>query len=1353
MMLLFQGISRLICGGAFLIAIGSCNIFGAELIWSLDEHLSKPAFSEKYKIVDGGIEIGKNRISPRISLDAEASGSGTISFFIKPLDWSSKDRKRQIMLLQADKFNEEGPSAFVLYHQIHGRLGFFVGGRGKKPSPGKMFTKDEVFLPNQWYHILVRWQEDKLLELYVDGKIKVKQEGFIGLPHFSTLYIGPKGRWGKDGNSILKDIKIFKEAINPNEIEALRIAGKAREFEVAANMKNGKTSDNSSQSIIPFGKVTVAPVADGILKGNEYPCHLKNILNKATGVMASNNFVMATGQDDKYIYLGMSLDLAGCKVKSPDRNIMNNSDALIMPSDFFIMCIRPETDLDKTSFESSYITIVPDGRTYDAWQSIDWKSHVLHYRNAGKNIIVSSKSLLSSDNWTVELKLDREKLGIVSKNSFAISVGARMGGTRLTWKDHDFWYDHQRAFSLAACGDFSINNSYGKLDIGKVSFMSEQGNSGNNKKNYVTALTIRPFTVYTNYTEAIDDKQVGDKVVDEFKGETAYQVNKQEEVSCGESLKVVGGSVVIDKIGLYELDEKVTIDGKNVLTRRYPFQIEYPLSVTINPLPSVDKFIASVRIKNINLNESDKLILSFNTKKDNSHTKQFVLPYAEIDREIKLSMAEIPHGEYIVNVQLVDGSGKLKASSSLDFEKLEKPQWLTNPIALEALSPDWCPSPWQPLELAADGTVALWNRFITFDKGLISRIVSSGKPLLKKAIELKYIRRGKEHNVVFSTFRVVSQHRGRIVFNSQAISPDFRIDAVMTVEFDGMVKIELTIAPLLNRGEIDRMWLEYEVENAMYCSLGGRGNNGSFQGLICNYEFLQPVKEMWLGNNDIGLGWFTEGYRGWMINTKKPRIILKQLGKNAKVELLLVNEPSSINNPLTPVFGFYPTPVKPPFENWRTYFSSCESGYRPSPNNLLMIHPAGWSTGSSIYNPTPYSQKVPKYWKKMKRDNRVVLVSMSPAHTTVDDRIQGDIGNRRPYPKGFVDFPRIKLVDYFKAEWRCLPEHYYSSGHVMSPMLYCSTKSSWSDFLCWSIEKIVADYKLDGIYFDLATPQLNNDESKGYGWITKDGCNESSVETFATRDLFKRLYLILQKHSKEPFMVAHLHGTSPTASFASFLLGGEGIKVKKPFALTEHSLSGRIVTFQGKAPELKVEDPYDPVLFRLIFAQKMWGVPSIHLPQYGYNRKLGNMSELARETLSLCLLHDSAIEMSRISNLGLYPFLRLLKDDFGMNDLEFYPYWDNDIKSSNPAVKLSYYRKKGFNDDFLIIAGNLSGKNAVTELRLNDDMKKCTVGYILSETKLLNRDINDRLKNGEPIKLKIPPHDFIAIRLRFSLPN
>ena len=254
--------------------------------------------------------------------------------------------------------------------------------------------------------------------------------------------------------------------------------------------------------------------------------------------------------------------------------------------------------------------------------------------------------------------------------------------------------------------------------------------------------------------------------------------------------------------------------------------------------------------------------------------------------------------------------------------------WVGNQIGIT----DQVPAPWTALKL--DGCVVeYWGGRIDFTGSSLPRqFTSQGTDLLSRPITLD-VRAGGQP----VTFGAVSVQPGAatpasVKVSTTAATPKLTLQCDNTVEFDGMVRIDLVVTakdavrldsvtlgmPLRpEAAELYRRFYVYDfdamkVDREDLARAGGSTASG-WEIPFCPY--------VWVGAPEAGLEWFCESDQAWRPWGKPNALALTPTPKEVVLQARMVTQPQSLKrgDAWKVTFGLSPTPNRPRIPNWRSY--------------------------------------------------------------------------------------------------------------------------------------------------------------------------------------------------------------------------------------------------------------------------------------------------------------------------------------------------------------------------------------------------------------------------------------------------
>ena len=148
---------------------------------------------------------------------------GTISFWLKPLDWDFNDPKFHVFCEA-----KGDDSVLIIYKYNIGRFPAFIFGRLKAVKGQRWMlarTPRPKWETNEFHHLAFTWDEE-CIKIYIDGLQKGMMKNVKELmpTNFHTISVGPYGAnvWkDHDGNSLIDDFRVYDKTLTGSQIEKL----------------------------------------------------------------------------------------------------------------------------------------------------------------------------------------------------------------------------------------------------------------------------------------------------------------------------------------------------------------------------------------------------------------------------------------------------------------------------------------------------------------------------------------------------------------------------------------------------------------------------------------------------------------------------------------------------------------------------------------------------------------------------------------------------------------------------------------------------------------------------------------------------------------------------------------------------------------------------------------------------------------------------------------------------------------------------------------------------------------------------------------------------------------------------
>lgn len=682
--------------------------------------------------------------------------------------------------------------------------------------------------------------------------------------------------------------------------------------------------------------------------------------------------------------------------------------------------------------------------------------------------------------------------------------------------------------------------------------------------------------------------------------------------------------------------------------------------------------------------------------------------------EIVIPIKNLIYGCSHIQGSFIDNSGiKYIADILQDSISGKLPEWLGSN---EGVDTPAVPAPWQPLTVnkKAPNTIDVncWGRTYRFGKtAFIDAIVCGGSKMLTRPMGL-IIRSGKRNlRVKAQNPKLLTKSPEQVVIRNKFTGAGFTIHTDVTVEFDGMVRLDwgiTTTKPL----DIDSLVIEISMPRSiagyLYDFPGKWGEIDNSGAIKSNYMALGFYPFIWLGNETKGLSWFMESQKNCFcpaennaaeiirsenrvdlrihiiseavtilpeVKTNRIHLGPAELIAAARKDFLKTKDRKTIPGPLLYTCGLQATPVKKSdTDAWdhKTIILAAKKtvGSEPrlelSKKSMDKLVKAGvrtvvifehW-TDIESHSKTKYAQQLRKIVKDCHANGIQALLYFGFL-----------ISDAAPE---WNEFGTRTLV----TPKRGYPIFHYAPQIDQSAWTVC-LRSSWGDFVVDSIAKAMDKYDIDGVYLDgTEYPFGCTNTLHGCGDVKDDGSIAQTYPIFAVRNVMRRMYSIIK--SRKPDGQINVHNstcmTMPTLGWATSCWNGEQLR--------------------DVAEGTDVHTSSWLESFRTEFMGHQWGMPSEFLC-YG-------KPHTRKEAWSIALLHDIPVRPGNMDTAGneLYLTSKVWKimDTFDRKNAQWHPYWANAAyaNGSNRSTFTSLYFHS--ENGMLAVITNMSGQTIETDI-------------------------------------------------------
>ena len=1166
--------------------------------------------------------------------------SGTVSMWIKPLDWDGTIKGFGFFFKAGNPDN----SGFMFYKYTGpGFMRFLTGRRDLKLKKTDLLWLTQRFnkwRKNEWHHIAFSWRKggktfigkEGRIRFYIDGNpgpSKICDEKYYPTNLSSMFYLGAHERWGKKqiGFTAYDELKIYSRELTPKEVKILYLSNKQT------------ARANSTFSASPLSS---SPVIDGKISDNEWShASSYNIFFNRQGLYASmlRRPEVKLGYDNKNIYIAMREYLG----KHSPKTTVNKHDGPVYLDDSYEIFLSTKHG----SHDYRHFIINSNGALYDGiGMNNKWNSHV------------KVKSCVKDGWWTVETAIPVADIALSSLEpgkqlNFNIcrTYTSKKGKSFFAISDQRGSFHNPKRFaSLLLLKDkqtikINMANPF-KQNAIEVSYVAPEGFSLDND------ITLNGKKIKKISEKFAENKNVNQKL--ELKYSAGFQ-----QYSWKTTLKNRAGIAVYQQQTVINLSPQILVSSyMNPVNGKVAFKF-YPATSTVND-----------KLKN------SELTLEF--VKDNQILKKIHLSFK---RTILLNKYQLPDQSCLVKYSFCSNDGKILFKANYNYYHIAFDKWKNYTGGLDD---NVVPAPWTPVKYQNE-TLTCWNRQYVFNKyALPQKIMVNGTNILRsEGIRLDATIDGKPIVISNFMFKPVDVYKGKIILKGSKIFSGVAVEARLEFEFDGYCVTEFKI----ERGsaQISNLCLKFpftkETSQLKFVPfLNEKPVQKNYVGKIDDHFSVRFRPGIWVGNDQYGLTWFAESDQFWYPKSKDSAIELVKNNKGEATLLFNLIAKASVRLPqvLKYKFGFQATPIKPfpAPRDWLSY------SFVAAPNNRIYI--TGWGNlQDSNHQGFPGvggCKNGKKYMLKSLTNAKKLQSGKNRYHTKL-------LAIRYLTPTMCADtLPEFKA---FKKYWTVMPYDIWGTDAPNTvPFFRVSPESqSWSNFYCYKFNEYFKRSTENGMYQDFGHPILDSNSFHGSGYV-KNGKRYPTYSIYKYHELQKRLYTIAKKYEtpeRPIFFIGHSGGSYclPHGNFWQMVVDGE-------------YLGGVVGKKQGYLDFLTTDR------MRAEFSGRQFGVIFNFIPVRGGYLPKENNTVYTEEMMAALVPHGILWGWHAFTNwnvqrkvLGAYKLL-------GYKGIEkFLPYWKNSayVTVSDPQVHCSILLKK---NKALLNLGNFSKlqKNVVIKVNL-----------------------------------------------------
>lgn len=663
----------------------------------------------------------------------------------------------------------------------------------------------------------------------------------------------------------------------------------------------------------------------------------------------------------------------------------------------------------------------------------------------------------------------------------------------------------------------------------------------------------------------------------------------------------------------------------------------------------------------------------------------------------ELPIDDLAPGKYTVCATVATTDGKHRETVETSFERPDAP-WLAPMPQYDHVVPE----PWTPVAVSQHET-RVWGRGYRFGNGpLPETITTQSHSILHQPAQLLVDTGDGLRSPQWGQSEVGERFPDKVTRQGKGTAGGLTVEFTTAVEFDGMLRCDLTLKPTAVKARLDAFALTIPLvrEHANYLLTN---KLVPWAGESLQLDFRECL---WLTGHHVGLCWFAESDANWVSSDGVKPIRIERDNTVTTLTINLVASPVEIDGAVTYTFGIQATPVRPLPENWRTFHLGGYGKIRGA-NAQITASGGGCLKQSAWLEPwrDDIMRRVCKKWR--------------------------DLGSPSfPYSTPTYLSDHNPTFDFYHTEWHNTSGHEYvgykhREGFEYSMVAMCPG-SDFAKLMAYWVENLSRDYDIGGLYFDCCYPDKCANPRHGCGGTDAFGKRFYTYPIFALREILKRTFTIL--HSRDKLLINHAHSRflPPCHAFSDYWFPGEQYAAK---------LGNDIWYYCNEVPA---------DVWQVELSPRPKGVGVSFLPQYGRGtaKKYRDDKTLPSRSLLACLLvHDIPSSASWI-NLGELQKVWDLQATFGLSKARFLPYWEpNPVQADEPLLASAYQLPNAI----VIVVSKLQPKQVEGSLRI--DGKKLSVGRGWTLTnKVTGKRLDAPLDN---VPITLPGRDYTILSLEW----
>jgi hypothetical protein len=373
--------------------------------------------------------------------------------------------------------------------------------------------------------------------------------------------------------------------------------------------------------------------------------------------------------------------------------------------------------------------------------------------------------------------------------------------------------------------------------------------------------------------------------------------------------------------------------------------------------PSLRKL--EVRVLNLAASAGQKAVVRVLRPGDMKEIAHGTLRIDAMRGTCMLDLPQLQEGKYEVRVSTPNSQNVVRTFKYKTFP------WVDNTLGER----DVLFAPFEPMRVKGNVAEVVLRSYEMNGFGLWNSVRSEGREILAAPIALHVITEKGEEEWKMGRSGWVSSSETKAVYEASAEADAVRLKTVSTIEYDGCMKVTMSLLPGRHARVIQRLWLEIPVKDTEaplfhytafesmrrnYAGKTPRGGRivwmkqpydtdppkwprgalppvwkaepGSDDGILWTCRDIYPWKHVistdfvpyiWIGGGARGLAFFGANDKGYIVDPKGVMQTLERKNGVLYLRVGLINKPTAIRHATELTFGLQASPTRPMPNDWR----------------------------------------------------------------------------------------------------------------------------------------------------------------------------------------------------------------------------------------------------------------------------------------------------------------------------------------------------------------------------------------------------------------------------------------------------